>query len=106
MLGAESSLLTFAAGTFHSTCARLLRIHGAKLSIDPTFSIIDTDDCKRILKRVFDMLKDAGRKPSLAKPADAIAPISKAKNKRMGPTQCRLSKERVLVYADWHCCGV
>jgi hypothetical protein len=60
---------------------------------------MDADDCKRLLKRIYDSMKEAGRKPPFGKPADAVGPISKAKNRRMGPTQCRLSKERIFSFA-------
>src|SRR5690606_35592414 len=35
--------------TFHSLCARLLRIHGERLGFPPGFSIYDSDDQKRAM---------------------------------------------------------
>lgn len=37
------------AGTFHSFCARLLRIHGRILSLSPEYSIYDTADTDQLL---------------------------------------------------------
>jgi DNA helicase-2/ATP-dependent DNA helicase PcrA len=37
------------AGTFHSFCARLLRIHGQPIGIVPDFSIYDTADTEQVL---------------------------------------------------------
>ena len=38
------------AGTFHSTCARILRRHGDRLGYSSHFTIYDTDDMKRVIK--------------------------------------------------------
>ncbi len=35
------------AGTFHSVCMRILRVHGAKLGYRQSFSIYDSDDTKK-----------------------------------------------------------
>ncbi len=39
-------------GTFHATGVRILRADGAVSGLDPGFAIYDTDDQKRLLKRV------------------------------------------------------
>ena len=36
-------------GTFHSVAVRLLRTYGKEISIDPAFTIIDTDDAESLL---------------------------------------------------------
>ena len=40
------------ASTFHSTCARILRIYADRLGFSKHFSIYDTDDSKRLIKEV------------------------------------------------------
>lgn len=37
------------AGTFHSVCMRILRVHGEKLGYRPGFSIYDADDSKKAI---------------------------------------------------------
>jgi DNA helicase-2/ATP-dependent DNA helicase PcrA len=39
-------------GTFHSVCARLLRIHAELVELEPNFTILDSDDQVRILKQL------------------------------------------------------
>ncbi|MCC7490896.1 MAG: UvrD-helicase domain-containing protein [Fimbriimonadaceae bacterium] len=39
-------------GTFHSICARLLRIHAAQVGLQRDFSIFDEDDKNAVLKRL------------------------------------------------------
>lgn len=62
--------------TFHSNCARILRIHGKILGYTPSFTIIDEDDKTKILN---DMIKEKGFK-HIAKASKAKADISRAKN--------------------------
>src|SRR5580704_2852460 len=38
-------------GTFHATCAKLLRIHGAAVGVRPTFVIYDAADQKAVVTR-------------------------------------------------------
>src|SRR5277367_1266963 len=39
-------------GTFHATCAKLLRAHGHALGIDKNFTIYDASDQKAVMTRV------------------------------------------------------
>ncbi len=48
MLGAEGEEV--AAGTFHSFCARILRIEGEAIGLSRHFTIYDTDDSRRLMK--------------------------------------------------------
>ena len=48
MLGRDGNEIW--AGTFHSTCARILRRHGDRLGYSSHFTIYDTDDMKRVIK--------------------------------------------------------
>src|ERR1700729_2824609 len=38
-------------GTFHATCAKLLRAHGAAIGIQPNFLIYDTSDQRAVMAR-------------------------------------------------------
>ena len=38
--------------TFHSFCAKVLRIDGTAIGLDSNFTILDTDDSKKIIKRL------------------------------------------------------
>lgn len=40
------------AGTFHSICHKLLRIHAKNIGLDSNFQVIDTDDQLRIIKQI------------------------------------------------------
>lgn len=44
------------AGTFHSTCAKILRRYGDRLGYTSHFTIYDTDDQKRLMKEVYKQL--------------------------------------------------
>src|SRR5438132_2583720 len=41
-----------AVGTFHSICARWLRIDGKHVGIDSNFAIYDSDDQQRLVKQI------------------------------------------------------
>jgi DNA helicase-2/ATP-dependent DNA helicase PcrA len=72
-------------GTFHSLCARLLRIEATRLGYSKSFTIYDADDSKRLLKRVLeDMAVDTSRGISVSAVANEI---DRAKNKGMSAKQ-------------------
>ena len=48
-IGNEDVAREIWAGTFHSICMRILRIHGDKLGYRPNFSIYDADDTKKAI---------------------------------------------------------
>lgn len=54
-IGDEAKRIT--VGTYHSVCSRLLRTYGKYLGYTKTYSILDTDDCKKIMK---DIIKTSG----------------------------------------------
>lgn len=51
MVGEAAESMPF-VGTFHSIAARILRRHAELVGLRPNFTILDTDDCKRLLKRL------------------------------------------------------
>lgn len=65
-------------GTFHSLCARMLRISGEQIGIPPNFVIFDTDDSLRVVREV---VKEADLDPTRYPPARFFGRISDAKNK-------------------------
>ena len=68
-------------GTFHSLCARILRIEGKHIGLSPKFLIYDTQD-------QVDAIKQAMKKLDLSikdyKPYSILATISQAKNELIG----------------------
>lgn len=72
------------AGTFHSFCAKVLRIDGAVIGIPKGFIIYDENDQKDAIKQIITNLKYDDQKLSI--PAIA-ATISDAKNQMLTPVQ-------------------
>ncbi|MCG8416365.1 MAG: UvrD-helicase domain-containing protein [Proteobacteria bacterium] len=70
-------------GTFHGTCARLLRIHGQHIGLDANFTIFDDDDQKRIIAA---LLKDNQLDES-ATPQGVRGRIDRAKNRGVDPVE-------------------
>lgn len=64
-------------GTFHSICARLLRMEAPALELDPNFTIYDEDDRRSLLKKVLEAQRID---PQTLAPRAAAAQISRAKN--------------------------
>jgi len=71
-------------GTFHSIFARLLRRECTHLGYEPNFSIYDTDDSSRALKKV---LSSHGIPQQLNREKIILNKISRAKNKFIKPNQ-------------------
>jgi DNA helicase-2/ATP-dependent DNA helicase PcrA len=71
-------------GTFHSIGARLLRRHAARLGWAPNFSIYDSDQSLREVKRTMEKLKISHKKWS---PDLVASVISSAKNQLVGPAE-------------------
>jgi superfamily I DNA/RNA helicase len=63
--------------TFHAACSRMLRAHADKLGYTRQFTIYDTADSRRLIKRCMD---DAGVDPKRFTPAAIHNQISDAKN--------------------------
>ncbi len=69
-------------GTFHSVCARILRVDGAKIGIESNFTITDCRDQKGIVKGI---LKDLNIDPRRFSYLKMLSSISVHKNKLIGP---------------------
>ncbi len=69
-------------GTFHATCARILRRDGEVIGIPPNYVIFDTDDQVALVRQV---LKDLNIDEKRYTPAGVHAVISRAKNELIGP---------------------
>ena len=75
LVGSQSDALT--VGTFHSFCAKLLRIDGHCLGLEPNYTIYDADDQNTIIKQSMELAEvDPKRNP----PRAVLSTISKAKN--------------------------
>lgn len=70
-------------GTFHSICARILRINIDKLGYNNNFTIYDTNDQKTLVKEI---LKDLDYKDDIS-PKETLNIISSCKNKSISPDQ-------------------
>ncbi|MDI3269402.1 MAG: UvrD-helicase domain-containing protein [Bacillota bacterium] len=79
--------------TFHSACARFLRVHGSRLGLSPGFTVLDADDQKALMK---DILKERGA-DGRWHPGSFLTRISRWKNEAVGPEAAR---ERALDYFE------
>lgn len=70
------------AGTFHSFCAKILRIDGSKIGLDPNFVIYDDQDQKSLIK---DIVKNLNISDSI-KPKSIQYAIGEAKNQDITPS--------------------
>jgi DNA helicase-2/ATP-dependent DNA helicase PcrA len=71
-------------GTFHATCARLLRAHGSAIGIQPNFVIYDTSDQRAVVARA---LKDLNLDERRYPPRAILAHILKHKQEGRGPDE-------------------
>ncbi len=96
--------LPITIGTFHSVCARLLRIEAKHLGLSPQFAIYDVQDQLDLLKVV---LKELNIHKDTLAPNHARSQISYLKNKMITPSmQARkartiLEKTIVDVYSSY-----
>ena len=81
-VGAEAAFRMW-IGTFHSTCARLLRRHGERVGLSPDFSIFDDDDQRRLLSS---LLKEASLDDAIT-PRSLGSLIDRAKNRGEDPVR-------------------
>jgi DNA helicase II / ATP-dependent DNA helicase PcrA len=69
-------------GTFHSICARLLRMNASLLGLEPSFTICDMDDQRRLVTQV---LRTMHLPERMFAPREILASIDRAKNDGIGP---------------------
>jgi DNA helicase II / ATP-dependent DNA helicase PcrA len=69
------------AGTFHSLCAKILRVEGIHIHIPPNFTIYDDNDQIDAIKEV---MKKLDISPKQYNPRAVLATISQAKNELIG----------------------
>lgn len=72
------------AGTFHSFCARVLRIDGEKIGIPKGFLIYDESDQKDSVKQIFE---DLNISTDQFNPNSILYAISDAKNQMLSPSE-------------------
>lgn len=65
------------SGTFHSLCAKILRLHGSAINLQPGFTIYDSDDQLSLIRQIY---KDQQFDSQTHKPQKIRAMISSAKN--------------------------
>ncbi|MGB3051829.1 MAG: UvrD-helicase domain-containing protein [Polyangiales bacterium] len=71
-------------GTFHATCARLLRRHGESSGLSKDFTIYDDQDQQALVKRV---LRDLGLDEKRYQPKALASRINRAKQEVQGPDE-------------------
>ena len=76
------------AGTFHSICARLLRMHISLLGRESSFTIYDTDDQKRLMTSC---IKELGVSDKMFTPKSVLGEISRSKEKLIDQNEYRKS---------------
>lgn len=92
-------------GTFHSLCARILRMDGAAIGIDRNFVIYDDGDQQSLIK---DILKQRNIDDKQIQPRAVLNEISSAKEKLLSPEQysARVAGffERIVsdIYVDYN----
>ncbi|MBS1724065.1 MAG: UvrD-helicase domain-containing protein [Armatimonadetes bacterium] len=69
-------------GTFHSVCAKLLRIDGSSIGLDSNFVIYDDGDQVGLVKEI---LKQKGLDDKSIQPRGVLNEISRAKERLIGP---------------------
>lgn len=69
-------------GTFHSLCARLLRIDGSSIGLDPNFVIYDDGDQLSLIREVF---KARNIDDKSIQPRAVLSEISRAKERLLTP---------------------
>ncbi len=80
----EGHLRGLTIGTFHATCARLLRREAALLPVTQDYVIFDTGDQEALVKQA---LRDLNLDEKKFKPGTMLAKISSAKNELIGPKE-------------------
>ncbi len=69
-------------GTFHAICARILRMDGKAIGVNPRFVIYDDEDHLSLLKRC---IQEVGLDPKQYAPRAIASAISAAKSRMLTP---------------------
>ncbi len=91
LLGSEAVGLSW-LGTFHSTCAKLLRKHAGAVNLNSNFTIIDTDDQTRLIKNI---CKSENIDIKQLAPRYILAIIDRWKNKGFYPDEVIINQKDV-----------
>lgn len=83
MLG-DTSASALGLGTFHATCARILRREAESIGYSSDYVIFDSDDQVTVMKQV---VKDLGLDDKRYRPKSLLNAVSMAKNELLTPTQ-------------------
>jgi DNA helicase-2/ATP-dependent DNA helicase PcrA len=75
------------AGTFHATCARLLRRHGESVGLSRDFSIYDSADQKQVVTRA---IRELDYDEKRYAPRAALGRIHKEKQEARGPDEMNI----------------
>ena len=86
VVGTEKGAADIWAGTFHSTCVKLLRRFGEQVGLDRSFTIYDTDDSKKLISTI---LKELNIDEKILPAKTVQNQISKAKDKLITPEDYR-----------------
>jgi len=79
-------------GTFHSTCAKLLRKHASAANLNSNFTIIDTDDQIRLIKNI---CKSENIDIKQLAPKYILAIIDRWKNKGFYPSEVIINSKDI-----------
>ena len=82
MLG-DARTGSMALGTFHATCARILRREAEHLGLSPSYLIFDSDDQLTVMKQI---VADLGLDDKRYRPRALLNAVSSAKNELLSPT--------------------
>jgi DNA helicase-2/ATP-dependent DNA helicase PcrA len=78
----SGSVKDLTLGTFHAICARILRMDGKLIDVDPRFVIYDSDDQLSLLKR---SLQELDLEPKQYAPRAIASAITSAKSRMLTP---------------------
>ena len=91
-LGGKLSALSW-LGTFHAISVKFLRRHAEAVGLKSNFTILDTDDQKKLIRNISKAENIDAKKIS---PQFILALIDQWKNKGLLPEEVRLSKKRIF----------
>ena len=91
ILGSSATGLSW-LGTFHSTCAKLLRKHASAANLNSNFTIIDTDDQTRLIKNI---CKAENIDVKQLAPKYILAIIDRWKNKGFYPDEVIINQKDI-----------